>query len=169
MNKTPFTYQRWFLRFFCAAVILVFAALALLGLEELIGIPNIFWGLLSLLIVEIVITPFCFKLTGHSKLFICEGSYWVEDGTVFIETRKKTYSLNNVASIYGKTVSFEGHNAGKLIIDYNNKTLSLVSIDEEKVESFSDSGLYGLYETIKENNPELKKGEFTHFWYCLKE
>jgi len=173
MNKTPFTYQRWFLRNFCAGVILFFAVLAILGLVELTKSPhNDFFWLACYLIAGIicsVITPFFFKLTRHSKLFICEGAYWVEEGTVFIETRKKTYSMNNVTSIFGKTVSFDKHNAGKLIIDYNNKTLTLISLDEEKIESFYDSGLYGLFETIRENNPELKKGEFTHFWYCLKE
>ena len=170
MNKTPFKYQRWFLRNTCFFVILFFVPFAMFVLPESIEIPleSLFRSII--LIIYILTNHFYFKLTKHSKLFICEGYYWVEDGTVFIETRKKTYSIDNVICIIGKAVSFDPYNkSGKLTIDYNNKTLKLISIDDEKVESFSDSGLYGLFETIIENNPELKKDNKLHFWYSIEE
>ena len=169
MNKIPFKYQRWFLRNTCFSVILFFASLALCALEILTEIPIIILPSSMLAIIICILTErFYFKHTKHSKWFICEGNYWVEDGTVFIETRKKTYSIDNVICIIGKTVSFDRYNkSGKLTIDYNNKTLKLISTEDEKVESFSDSGLYGLFETIIENNPELKKDNKLHFWYSI--
>ncbi len=170
MNKTPFTYQRWLLRVFCAVVIDIFAIFSIYGLLELTRFTYYgFWFRFFMFAIVFAITHFYFKLTKHSKWFICEGNYWVEDGTVFIETRKKTYSLNNVTGISGTTFSFWGYNkSGMLKFDYNRKTLTLMSLEVEDIKSFSESGLYGLFETTRENNPELKKGDTYDFCYEVK-
>ncbi len=170
MNKTPFTYQRWFFKAFCLTLINILAIFSIYGLLELTRIQyDDFWISWLYVAIIVVITHFYFKLTKSSKFFVREGAYWIEDGIVFIETEKKTYSLNNVEGIFGTTISFWGYNkSGMLKFDYNRKTLTLMSLEVEDIKSFSESGLYGLFETTRENNPELKKEDTYDFCYEVK-
>lgn len=170
MQKIDFKYQRWFLRTFCLLVIIIFAVFAQQGIAILTKTPRENFGFdLVTIICCCVITHFFFRLTQNCKCFTGEGAYWIEDGIVLIKTRRNTYSLNDVKALYGTTISFLGYiKSGMLKIDFNNKTLTLVALSNKDIESFCDSELYNLFETVLEYNMELKKDDKLDFCYELK-
>ncbi len=166
MDKTQFTYQRWFLRVFLVLSII----LSIIVIAASLPYEGFWFHLISNLAV-CVIVHFYFTLMKRCKWFICEGTYWVEDGVVFIEKGKKTHSLNGVKAVYGTTISYLGYaKSGMLRIDYGNKKkVILISRSTEGIENFSDCDLYALLETVLEHNPNLQKSDDPDFFYELKE
>lgn len=171
MNKIQFTYQRWFLRVFCLLVVISLILLAEYEFVILAKIPHEnFWFRGVVMLSCFVITHFYFKVTRNYKCFTNSGAFWVEDEIIFLETRKKTYSLNNIKGLCGTTISFVGYiKSGMLKIDFNHKTLTLVSLSTESIKSFSDSGLYDLFETVLQHNTNLKKVDSLDFFYLLND
>ena len=170
MNKIQFTYQRWFLRVFCLLVITFLIILAEYEFVILAKIPHEnFWFDLVVISSCCIITHFYSKFTQHCKWFISKGAYWIEDGIILIETRKKTYSLNNIKCLCGTTISFGGYiKSGMLKIDFNHKTLTFISLSTENIKTFSDSGLFNLFETVLQHNTNLEKVDSLKFFYKSK-
>lgn len=171
MNKIQFTYQRWFLRVFYLLVIIFLILLAEYEFVILVKIPHEnFWFDVVCILSCCIITYFYSKFTRHCKHFTSTGAFWVEDGIILIETRKNTYSLNNIKCLSGTTISFVGYmKSGMLKIDFNHKTLTLISLSTENISSFSDCGLYNLFETVLQHNTNLKKVDSLDSFYELKE
>lgn len=170
MEKTEFIYQRWFLRVLCSAMMLPFIILIQLLLVELSGIEDAnFWINLILVIICFLGFGLYYKYTQNCKWFLRKGSYWVEDGIVYIQTNKKTYELKNVKCLMGTTVSAYGYaKSGMLKIDIGKRTITLASPSIRKIKSFSDSELLPLFETVLEYNTELKKSDVLEFCYEIE-
>lgn len=171
MEKVTFTYQRWLLRVCYFCIFLFFVALPYIQITELFRLPeDNFWYDIGFILINLSFAGFYFKYTQNSKWFLCEGEYWVDDGVVFIKTRKKTYELKDVKAILGLTKSFRGHaKSGMLKIDFGRrKSITLFSTSKEGNKLFSDTELYPLFELVLEYNPELKRDETPDFWYAEK-
>lgn len=169
MEKIEFIYQKWFLRMFCSVILLPFFVLAQYIIFKLTGIEHEnFWFDLICLTIVVFGIEFYFKYTQQHKWFIKKGTYWIEDGIVYIEIGGKTHKLRNVKCLVGTTISFFGHaKAGMLKID-SEKTITLVSSSNKNMKCFSDSEIYPLFETILEYNPELKKDDTLDFAYEIR-
>ena len=169
MGKVTFTYQRWLLRVLYLFIFLFFVIFAYADLAELLRIQeDNFWYVISYILINLSITGFYFKYTKNCKWFLCEGAYWVEDGVVFIKTRKKTYELKNVKAIMGATL-FRGYaKSGMLKIDFGRKSITLFSPSKEGIKLFSDTLLYPLFELVLVHNPDLKRDDTPDYWYAEK-
>ena len=55
-----------------------------------------------------------------------------------------------------------------LVIQSEKKKIVLVSSQTKSVDSFADSELLHLFETILEYNTKLKKDETLDFWYEIR-
>ena len=173
MEKITFTYQRWFLRISYLIILLGISTLGCCGIYE--SLPSSLHGFWSNTIFVIVyvfihylIMHLYSKYTQNCKYFLCSGEYWIENGIVFIKT-KRTYELKNVNAVIGITKSFRDYaKTGIMKVDYGKKTLTLCSPSDDKINLFSDTELMSLFETIIENNSDLKKDGAMDFCYTLK-
>ena len=171
MEKTPFTYQRWFLRIWCAGiglpVVLIFQRLV----AKTMGIEYANFG--YVLICGIMMLAWLYiyyKLTQRHKWFERTGVYWIKDGTVYIQKQNKVYELKKVKWLRGTTVSVYGMaKAGMLVIQFDTKKIVLVSSQTTSVDSFANCELLHIFETILEYNSELIKDDDFDFWYESKE
>ena len=166
MEKREFTYQRFFSRVFATLILAcVVTSLFVLILGKL---SAAFYSYGIYIGIALICLGFCFQYTQSCKLFIGKGKYWVEDGIVVIEIGKKVYKLNDVKTLLAKKISFFGYSYSKtgiLKIGNGHKTIELMSLSNKDIKIFSDSELFPLFETILENNPQLKKDDALEFYY----
>ncbi len=170
MEKTQFKYQRWYLRIFCSGIMLVPVFLLQCLFAVMLDIQAInFWYLLVCGVLAIAGITVFYKYTQHHRWFERQGTYWVENGIVYIEKKSKIHEIKNVTWLRGATVSAYGAaKAGMLVIKHGKEKIVLVSSSPRSVESFADSNLLPLFKTIVEHNPELVKDDILDFWYEIK-
>ena len=171
MIKTPFIYQRWFLRIFCAGSILpfVFAIQYLFAKQMKIEYANM-WYIVVCIIIALIGNIGYYKYTQHKKWFERKGYYWVENEIVYIQKKNKIFKLENVKWLRGTTVSAYGvAKSGMLVIQFKKSKIILISSSVQSVDDFSESELLSLFETILEHNPKLKKDDTLNYWYELEE
>lgn len=167
MVKTPFIYQRWFLRIFCAGIMLPIIMLVQNLFALLLGIEYAnFRYIVICCIVALCDLAVYYKITQRHKWFERTGTYWVDNGIVYIQRRNKIYELRNIKRLRGTTVSAYGiAKSGMLIIESEKDKLFFVSSSTESVACFSKCDLFPLFEKILEWNPQLKKDDTLDFWY----
>lgn len=167
MEKTLFTYQRWFLRIGCAGIVMPFAFMFQCLIAKLMNIEYAnFWYLLICGIIMFFLLYIYYKFTQKHKWFERTGAYWIKDGTVYLQKQNKIYELKNIKWLRGTTVSVYGMTkAGMLVIQLDKKKIIIVSSQTTSIDSFEDSELLHIFETILEYNTELKKEEDLEFWY----
>lgn len=128
-----------------------------------------FWYLLVCGVLAVAGITVFYKYTQHHRWFERQGTYWVENGIVYIEKKSKIHEIKNVTWLRGATVSAYGAaKAGMLVIKHGKEKIVLVSSSPRSVESFADSNLLPLFKTIVEHNPELVKDDILDFWYEIK-
>lgn len=171
MEKTEFVYQRWFLRIACSWLVLPLVFVLQHFLFRLFHIEQInFWFFVICIAVSFSGMSIYFKYTDRRKWFERTGSYWVEDGTVFIQKHNKLYRIQNANWLQGTTVSAYGlAKSGMLVVRFEGVKVVLVSSLNTRQDAFSDSDLLDLFETILENNPNLIKDDKLDFWYESKQ
>lgn len=171
MNKTTFTYQKWFLKIFCAGSILPFLLVIQYLFSMLMKIEHAnMWYIAICIIIALTGNIGYYKYAHHKKWFERKGYYWVENKIVYIQKKNKIYKLENVKWLRGTTISAYGiAKSGMLVIQFEKSKIILVSSSTEAVNDFSDSELLHLFETILEYNPKLKKDGTIDYWYELKE
>jgi hypothetical protein len=107
-----------------------------------------------------------YKCTKNLRLFYKSGTYWVEDGIVYIQTHKKEHRIQNVVWLRGTTASVYGlAKSGMMVVQFGGGKVVLMSASIARNDRFSDSTLLPLFETILENNPDLVKDDKLDFWY----
>lgn len=170
MEKTQFKYQRWFLRIFCSGIMLIPVFLLQVLLAIMLDIEYVnFWYLLICGVIAIAGITVFYKYTQHHRWFERQGTYWVENGIVYIEKKSKIHEIKNVTWLRGATVSAYGAaKSGMLVIKQEKKKTVLVDSSPKSVESFADSNLLPLFKIIAECNPELVKDDILDFWYEIK-
>ena len=171
MEKTYFNYQRWFLRIGCAGIALPFALIIQHLVAKLLDIEYANFGYILICgIIMLICLYIYYKFTQKYKWFERTGSYWIKDETVYIQKQNKIYELKKVNWLRGTTVSVYGMaKAGMLVIQSEKKKIVLVSSQTKSVDSFADSELLHLFETILEYNTKLKKDETLDFWYEIED
>lgn len=171
MEKTLFTYQRWFLRIGCAGISLPFVLIIQRLVAKLMDIEYAnFWYILICAAIMLIWLYIYYKFTQKHTWFEREGFYWVEDGIVYIQKQNKIYELKDVKWLRGTTVSVYGMaKSGMLVIQFEKNKIVLVSSQNTSVDSFADSELLPLFEMILEYNAELKKDDTLDYWYEFKE
>ena len=170
MEKTLFTYQRWFLRVICSGIALPLILIVQLLAAESLGIKNAnFWYFLICGTVMLIWLYVYYKYTQKHKWFERTGAYWIKDGIVYIQKQNKIYELKKVNWLRGTTVSVYGiAKSGMLVIQSEKKKIVLVSSQATSVDSFADCELLHIFEKIVENNTELKKDDVLDFWYEIE-
>ena len=170
MEKTLFTYQRWFLRIGCAGITLPFAFIIQHLVARLMDIEFAnFWYILICGIIMLICLFIYYKFTQKYKWFERKGAYWIKDEIVYIQIQNKIYELNKVDSLRGTTVSVYGMaKSGMLVIQLDKRKIVLVSSQTTSVDSFEDSELLHLFETILKFNTKLKKDDTLDFWYEIE-
>ena len=170
MEKTPFTYQRWFLKILFSAVTFCVVIPIQLLIAKWLGIE--YANFLYLLICAVVVLAFLFvyyKCAQKYKWFVRQGAYWVNDGIVYIEKQNKVYQVKNVTWLRGTTVSIYGlSKSGMLVVQCEKEKIILVSFSSNEIHDFSECELLPLFETILEYNPALQKDGTLDFWYEIK-
>ena len=171
MEKTLFTYQRWFLRIFCAGIGLPFVWIIQDLIAKLMGIEYAnFWYILICGIIMLIWLYIYYKFTQRHKWFERTGVYWIKDGTVYIQKQNKVYELKKVKWLRGTTISVYGMSkAGMLVINFDKKKIILVSSQTTSVDSFANCELIHIFEKILEYNTELIKDDTSDFWYEISE
>ena len=171
MEKTEFVYPRWFLRIACSWLVLPLVFVLQHFLFRLFHIEQInFWFFVICIAVSFSGMSIYYKYTDRRKWFERTGSYWVEDGTVFIQKHNKLYRIQNANWLQGTTVSAYGlAKSGMLVVRFEGGKVVLVSSSNTREDAFSDSDLLDLFETILENNPNLIKDDKLDFWYESKQ
>ena len=171
MDKTLFTYQRWFLRIGCAGIALPLVLIVQFVVAELMGIEYAnFWYFLICAIIMFVWLYVYYKCTQNRKWFERTGAYWIENGIVYIQKQNKIYELKKVNWLRGTTVSVYGMaKAGMLVIQSGKKKIIFVSSQATSIDSFSNCELLQLFETILEYNTDLIKDDTLDFWYEIKD
>jgi hypothetical protein len=169
MEKYSFTYQKYFWRFCCFAFL--YLSLFFL-LDFLVSIffdnPN---KLIEFLcnVIMIIFAWFYYNDSRDKKWFERKGSYWVENGLVYIQKQSKIYKLEDIKWISGRTISVWGiAKSGVLVIKTKKNKMFLISSDLS-VENFNDCNLIPLYNFIIEHNSKLQKEDSLDFWYELEE
>lgn len=167
MEKTLFTYQRWFLRIGCAGIGLPLVWIIRNLASKLMNIEYAnFCYILICSITMFIWFYVYYKFTQKHKWFERTGAYWIKDGTVYLQKQNKIYELKNIKWLRGTTVSVYGMTkAGMLVIQLDKKKIIIVSSQTTSIDSFEDSELLHIFETILEYNTELKKEEDLEFWY----
>ena len=170
MEKTLFTYQRWFLRVICSGIALPLILIVQLLVAESMGIKNAnFWYFLICGTIMLIWLYVYYKYTQKHKWFERTGAYWIKDGIVYIQKQNKIYELKKVDWLRGTTVSVYGiAKSGMLVIQSEKKKIVLVSSQATSVDSFADCELLHIFEKIVENNTELKKDDVLDFWYEIE-
>ena len=171
MEKTLFTYQQWFLRIGCAGIALPFALIIQHLVAKLMDIEYAnFWYILICGIIMLICLYIYYKFTQKYKWFERTGAYWIKDETVYIQKQNKIYELKKVNWLRGTTVSVYGMaKSGMLVIQLDKRKIVLVTSQTTPVDSFADSELLHLFETILEYNTKLKKDETLDFWYEIED
>ena len=138
--------------------------------EKLLGPEHLnFWQKCICSFIVVMGATVYYFCTENSRLFIQQGSYWVENGIVHIRMNKKIYALDNVSEISGNRISFFGlAGSGRLSIQINKKRILIISPTIIRGNKFSDSELFSLFETVVENNTALKKNDTLDFWYGIE-
>ena len=104
-------------------------------------------------------------IINHYKLFRHKGHYWVNDGIVYIQTKKETYSLDNIECVSVSDWSFPGdYRHGQLTIKLKDNKLVFSSLPKYTIETFFDCELAPLLDTILAHNPQLIKDEDLDWW-----
>ena len=170
MKKTEFIYAKRMVKH-------IFAwAIAIFGLFTLSFLKGKFFGMhlngiLSFLVEFLLI--FCFlsilstayRYIDRHNLFQCKGYYWVSNGVVYIQTKKETYSLENIECVCVSDWSFPGDfRHGQLTIKLKDNKLVFSSLPKYTIETFFDCDLAPLLDTILANNPQLIKDEDLDLW-----
>ena len=170
MEKTLFKYQRWFLRIGCSGIALPCVSILQNAVAKLMNIEYAnFWYILICAAIMFIWLYVYYKFTQKHKCFEKTGSYWIKDGTVYIQKQNKIYELEKVNWLRGTTVSVYGMaKAGMLVIQSEKKKIVLVSSQTKSVDSFADSELLRIFEKILEHNTELKKDDALDFWYEIR-
>ena len=171
MEKTLFKYQRWFLRIGCSGIALPCVLILQNAVAKLMNIEyaNFWYTLICTSIMFIWLYVYC-KFTQKHKCFEKTGSYWIKDGTVYIQKQNKIYELEKVNWLRGTTVSVYGMaKAGMLVIQFGKKKIIFVSSQATSIDSFSNCELLQLFETILEYNTDLIKDDTLDFWYEIKD
>lgn len=167
MEKTEFVYSKSMLRFTSVWTIALFAKIALDSLNDK------FWGIqlngilgffVNFLLFAALLAP-CYYIINHYKLFQRKGYYWVNDGIVYIQTKKETYSLENIECVSVSDWSFPGDfRHGQLTIKLKDNKLFFSSLPKYTIETFFDCDLAPLLDTILAHNPQLIKDEDLDWW-----
>ena len=171
MEKTLFKHQRWFLRIGCSGIGLPCVLILQNAVAKLMNIERvIFWYLLICAAILFIWLYVYYKFTQKHKCFEKTGSYWIKDGTVYIQKQNKIYELEKVNWLRGTTVSVFGMaKAGMLVIHFGKKKIIFVSSQATSIDSFSNCELLQLFETILEYNTDLIKNDTLDFWYEIKD
>lgn len=171
VEKTLFTYQRWFLRIGCAGIALPFVLIIQDLVAKLMGIEYANFGYILICgIIMLIWLHIYYKFTQRHKWFERTGVYWIKDGTVYIQKQNKVYELKKVKWLRGTTVSAYGMaKSGMLVIQFDKKKIILVSSQTTSVDSFANCELLHIFETILEYNTELIKDDALDFWYEIKD
>ena len=171
MDKTLFTYQRWFLRIGCAGIALPFILIIQVLVAELMNIEyanflyNLIFGIIMLIWLYIY-----YKFTQKHNWFERTGAYWIKDGTVYIQKQKKVYEIKKVKWLRGTTISAYGMaKAGMMVIKFDKKKIVLVSSQTISVDTFANCELLHIFETIFQYNTDLIKDDALEFWYEIKD
>lgn len=170
MEKTPFRYQRWYLKILLSGVMLFIAIPIQLLIAEWMKIEeaNFWYGAICVISMLILLFAY-YQCAQKLKWFVREGAYWVNDGVVYIQTKNKIYELKNVTWLRGTTVSAYGFSkSGMLVTQCGKKKVTLVSFSTKPIDNFSECDLLSLFETILTHNPTLKKDDTLDFWYEVK-
>lgn len=167
MDKTLFTYQRYFLRIWCSGIVLPFVFMIQYLVAEWMKIEYAnFWYILICCIIMLFWLFIYYKFTQKYKWFERTGFYWITNGLVYIQKHSKTYELKNIKWVKGTTTSVFGmEKSGMLAIQLDNKKIILVSSQTESVDSFADSDLLLIFETILECNTDLRKYDGFDYLY----
>ena len=177
MEKTLFSYQRWYLRMFCSVIVLPISYGIRYGFAAAIGIEveNLSWDLIgwSWIVSGVMIIlaglAVYYKLTQNCGWFEKQGAYWVQDGIVYIHKQGKVWQLQNVTWVNGTTVSIYGMaKTALLVIQCEKQKIILASSSRETVRDFADSAMLPLLEKIVHNNPELIQDDTLDYWYEAK-
>ena len=171
MEKTLFKYQRWFLRIGCSGIALPCVLILQNAVAKLMNIECAnFWYILICAAIMFIWLYVYYKFTQKHKCFEKTGSYWIKDGTVYIQKQNKIYELEKVNWLRGTTVSVYGMaKAGMLVIQFGKKKIIFVSSQATSIDSFSNCELLQLFETILEYNTDLIKEDTLDFWYEIKD
>ena len=171
MEKTLFKYQRWFLRIGCSGIALPCVLILQNAVAKLMNIECAnFWYILICAAIMFIWLYVYYKFTQKHKCFEKTGSYWIKDGTVYIQKQNKIYELEKVNWLRGTTVSIYGMaKAGMLVIQFGKKKIIFVSSQATSIDSFSNCELLQLFETILEYNTDLIKDDTLDFWYEIKD
>lgn len=171
MEKTKFTYQRWFLRIGCAGVGLPFGWVIQKLIAKLMDIEYAdFWYILICSVIMLAWLYVYYKFTKKHNWFERTGTYWVQNSTVYIKKQNKVYEISKVRWLHGTTVSVYGvAKEGMLVIQSGKQKIVLVSSQATPVDSFANCELLHLFETILENNTQLTKDDTLDFWYEIKD
>lgn len=167
MEKTEFIYSKSMLRFTSVWTIALFAKIALDSLNDKfwgIRLNGIFGFFVNFLLFSALLAP-CYYIINHYKLFQRKGYYWVNDGIVYIQTKKETYSLDNIECVSVSDWSFPGDfRHGQLTIKLKDNKLVFSSLPKYTIETFFDCDLAPLLDTILAHNPQLIKDEDLDWW-----
>ena len=177
MNKTEFTYQRWYLRMFCSGIVLPIAIGIQMIIAEFLYIQDIFFWILCGLIMVVGLIIY-YSVTEKIPFFYKIGYYWFEDDIVYIQTennnsiskhkQENTYKVNklkNVKWLKGDTTSAYIFKVAMLVAEYEDRKITLFSKTIDDSAKFPDTDLYSIFTLILSKNPELKKDKNLDFWY----
>lgn len=167
MEKVQFTYQRWSLRLLGFGLIIPIVFWLQYLIAKIMGLQyaNTMYIIICTIVAFFTLF-FYYKLTQRYNCFLKKGSYWVDNGTVYVATKRNTYKIQNAKLLRGTTVSVYGMaKSGMLIAEFNRKKLILTSDSDSSIKKFSDCELFPLLETILMYNPNLEKHDVLKFWY----
>lgn len=164
MEKTEFTYQRWYFRILCAGLNVPIVFILSIVIASLID-SNDKQYLILTAVLAMLGAALYYKRTENSPLFLKKGYYWIENGVVFIQIAKKVYEIKDVTWLRGCTTSAYGSKTGMLIVEHEKSKLILFSKSSKANTSFSATELYPVFQAVLSNNPQLKRDAELDDWY----
>ncbi len=167
MDKKEFTYQRWHMRMLGAVFVLPIVYGIQMLINRVLEIEDVsFWYIVLCGTVALWGFTLYYKLTENRKIFIKQGYYWVDNGSVFIERNNRISEIKDVVWINGDTTSAYGViYVAMLVVKCKTRKYAVYSKTLEGRVHFRRSELYPIYKAILENNPKLKKDKRNPYWY----
>lgn len=167
--KFQYYYRRWLFGLPCLVIGIVLSAILQNKFQS-----SVLYYLMSAMLIVVLLSLY-YTVTNGLKIFVGNGSYWLDGDSICVQINDKTYQISDVTELLGSTLSFFNSKCASLSVQWGGgkgETLKIFSVPLTPDREFKDSSVYPLYRLILEQSPDLERvkvmGQETDDWYQKK-
>lgn len=173
MNRKEFKFQYYYRRWLCGLPCLIIGVFLSVLLQDKIQSTVLYYVMCAMIIV--VLLSLYYTVTNRLQIFVGSGSYWLDDGIIYIQLADKVHQISDVTEVLGSTISVYNSQCASLFVQWggeNGGKVKLFSAPLTPDREFKDSSVYPIYQMILAQSPDLERvkvtGQDTEYWYQKK-